>query len=61
MKIGVPKECKVAEYRVGLTPASVKELVGQGHLVTVQQQAGAGIGLSDADYEAAGAIILPTI
>lgn len=60
MKIGVPKEIKVHEYRVGLTPASVRELVGGGHEVVVQTQAGVGIGCPDEDYVAAGAQILPT-
>jgi alanine dehydrogenase len=50
MHIGIPKEIKVHEYRVGMTPAGVKELTTQGHAVTVQSQAGAGIGFSDADY-----------
>ena len=44
MQIGVPKEIKVHEYRVGLTPESVRELVARGHRVLVQQNAGAGIG-----------------
>jgi len=55
MHIGVPKEVKVHEYRVGLTPASVRELVAHGHTVSVQSQAGAGIGAGDDDYRAAGA------
>jgi alanine dehydrogenase len=57
MLIGVPKEIKVHEYRVGLTPAGVRELVGHGHEVLVQTLAGAGIGIADAQYEAAGAQI----
>jgi len=57
MKIGVPKEIKVHEYRVGLVPAGVSELVRGGHQVTVQSGAGAGIGCSDAEYQAAGAAI----
>ncbi len=57
MQIGVPKEIKVHEYRVGLTPSSVRELVARGHTVRVEQQAGAGIGASDDDYRAAGAQI----
>jgi alanine dehydrogenase len=44
MKIGVPKEIKVHEYRVGLVPAGVRELIGGGHQVVVQTGAGAGIG-----------------
>jgi alanine dehydrogenase len=55
MKIGVPKEIKNHEYRVGLTPASVREYVAHGHSVTVQAGAGAAIGLSDEQYRAAGA------
>jgi alanine dehydrogenase len=58
MLLGVPKEIKVHEYRVGLTPAGVRELVGHGHQVIIQTQAGAGIGISDAQYEAAGASIV---
>ena len=55
MLIGVPKEIKNHEYRVGLTPDSVRELVAHGHRVTVETQAGAGIGCSDENYRAAGA------
>lgn len=55
MRIGVPKEIKVHEYRVGLTPTSVAELVGHGHEVWVQSLAGAAIGFGDDDYRAAGA------
>jgi alanine dehydrogenase len=57
MLIGVPKEIKNHEYRVGLTPASVRELLHHGHSVQVQSGAGAGIGASDAGYRAAGATI----
>ncbi|GMQ77501.1 MAG: alanine dehydrogenase [Gammaproteobacteria bacterium] len=57
MLIGVPKEIKVHEYRVGLVPASVREAVGHGHSVIVEHDAGTGIGVSDAQYEAAGATI----
>jgi alanine dehydrogenase len=57
MKIGVPKEIKVHEYRVGLTPASVVELISRGHQVVVEKDAGLGIGFSDADYQRAGADI----
>jgi len=60
VKIGIPKEIKVHEYRVGLTPSSVREVVAHGHAVLVQAQAGAGIGASDADYERAGATIVGT-
>ena len=59
MRIGVPKEIKVREYRVGLTPNSVAELVGHGHDVVVETTAGLGIGCSDQDYIDAGASILP--
>jgi alanine dehydrogenase len=57
MKIGVPKEIKVHEYRVGLVPAGVRELVEAGHSVLVQSGAGAGIGFEDSDYQTAGAKI----
>ena len=60
MKIGVPKEIKIHEYRVGLVPANVRELVAEGHELLVETEAGAGIGFSDADYEAAGAKIADT-
>ena len=55
MLIGVPKEIKNHEYRVGLTPGSVRELVRHGHRVIVQKDAGTAIGLHDAEYAAAGA------
>lgn len=61
MKIGIPKEIKDNENRVGATPAGVKELVAHGHTLYVQHTAGEGSGFPDADYEAAGATILPTI
>lgn len=61
MKIGVPKEIKNNENRVGLTPAGVKELVQHGHDLYVQHTAGEGSGFSDEEYIAAGATILPTI
>ena len=57
MLIGVPKEIKVHEYRVGLTPEAVRELVHHGHEVLVQSSAGIGIGADDAAYETAGARI----
>ena len=60
MRIGVPKEVKVHEYRVGLTPAGVRELIAAGHEVLVETHAGDGIGMGDAEYIAAGARILPT-
>lgn len=58
MLVGVPTEIKNNEYRVGLTPASVHELVVQGHQVIVQRGAGSEIGLPDAQYVAAGASIV---
>jgi len=58
MLVGVPKEIKTHEYRVGLVPASVRELIHHGHKVIVETNAGAGIGFEDAAYEAAGATIL---
>ena len=60
MRIGVPKEIKNHEYRVGLVPAGVRELVAAGHQVLVQSSAGAGIGVDDAAYAAAGAKIVAT-
>lgn len=60
MLLGVPKEIKVHEYRVGMTPSSVRELTHHGHGVWVQSGAGEAIGLSDAEYAAAGAVILGT-
>ena len=57
MRIGVPKEIKNHEYRVGLTPESVAELVAHGHSVLVETNAGGGIGASDNDYRSAGADI----
>ncbi len=61
MKIGIPKEIKNNENRVGATPAGVKELVAHGHTLFVQHTAGEGSGFSDEEYAAAGATILPTI
>ena len=58
MIIGVPKEIKNHEYRVGMTPASVRELVAHGHTVYVEHNAGDGIGCGDAEYQAAGAKVL---
>ena len=58
MRIGVPKEIKTHEYRVGLTPPSVRELVAHGHQVLVQNGAGVGIGCDDEEYAAAGATIV---
>jgi len=59
MQVGVPKEVKIHEYRVGLVPASVRELVQRGHRVLVETGAGAGIGFPDTAYAAAGASIAP--
>ena len=60
MLVGVPKEIKNHEYRVGLTPTSVNEMVRHGHKVMVETNAGAGIGSSDDDYKKAGATIIAT-
>jgi alanine dehydrogenase len=60
MKIGVPKEIKNHEYRVGMTPSSVRELTHRQHEVFVEANAGVGIGFSDDDYKAAGASVLAT-
>ena len=59
MLIGVPKEVKAHEYRVGMTPESVREVVAHGHQVLVQSGAGAGISLTDDHYLQAGAEIVP--
>jgi len=59
MRVGVPKEIKVHEYRVGLTPASVAELTAAGHEVIVETKAGLGIDVTDQDYVDAGARIAP--
>src|SRR3546814_8556852 len=58
MRVGVPKEIKVHEYRVGMTPPSVAELTAAGHEVFVEAGAGAGIDFSDDDYRAVGAKVL---
>ena len=58
MRIGVPKEIKTLEFRVGMTPAGVHEMVHEGHEVVVETNAGAGIGVTDADYEKEGATVL---
>ncbi len=58
MKIGIPREIKTHEYRVGLAPAGVRECTLHGHQVFVEQNAAAGIGFTDADYQRAGAQIL---
>jgi alanine dehydrogenase len=59
LKVGVPSEIKKDEYRVGLTPAGVRELAEHGHEVLVQAGAGEGSAIGDADYERQGATILP--
>jgi alanine dehydrogenase len=58
MRIGVPKEIKVDEYRVGATPASVREYCAHGHDVVVESGAGTGLGIGDEVYRAAGATVL---
>ncbi|MGI4852214.1 MAG: alanine dehydrogenase [Janthinobacterium lividum] len=60
MKIGVPKEIKAYEYRVGLTPTSVRELIHHGHQVLIETSAGIGSGFSDEDYAHCGAEIMNT-
>jgi alanine dehydrogenase len=60
MRIGVPREIKVHEYRVGLVPAGVRELTAAGHEVFVESAAGCGIGVDDAHFEACGAKVLRT-
>ena len=61
MKVGVPKEIKNNENRVGMTPSGVAELVRRGHQVFVQHTAGEGSGFSDEAYQKVGAQILPAI
>ena len=60
MLIGIPKEIKNHEYRVGATPAGVRELVNAGHEVFVEKNAGAAIDFNDEDYVKVGAAILPS-
>jgi len=60
VRVGVPKEIKTQEYRVGLTPASVRELVLHGHHVVVEHDAAIGIGINDDAYRAAGAAVADT-
>ena len=57
MRIGVPKEIKIREYRVGMTPSGARELTAAGHTVRVESEAGQGAGFTDDDYRAAGAEI----
>src|SRR6267378_8705347 len=59
MRVGVPKEVKDSEYRVGLVPSTVRELTANGHEVIVERNAGLGAGVADADYQAVGAQIVP--
>jgi alanine dehydrogenase len=59
MKVGIPKEVKNHEYRVAITPSGVHELVRAGHQVFVERDAGTGSAIPDADFVAAGAVILP--
>ena len=61
MRVGCPKEIKNHEYRVGLTPGSVREYIAHGHTVIVETGAGAGIGADDGAYQAAGAKIVGTV
>ena len=58
MIIGVPKEIKIHEYRIGMTPASVRELTARGHTVLVETEAGKAIGYTNERYTAAGADIV---
>lgn len=60
MLIGVPKEIKNHEYRVGMIPSSVREVVGHGHLVIIEDGAGAGVGITNEDFMAVGATIVAT-
>ena len=61
MRVGVPREVKTEEYRVGMVPAGVQQLVSRGHEVTVQRGAGEGSGIGDDEYEQMGARLLPSI
>ncbi len=61
MKIGVPKEIKTAENRVGLIPSGIKQLHNDGHEIFVENNAGAAIGISNEDYKQAGAVILDSL
>jgi alanine dehydrogenase len=60
MRVGVPKEIKTHEYRVGLTPSAVREYVSAGHAVVVEANAGAGIGADDSIYRKVGAVVVDT-
>ncbi|SYV96263.1 Alanine dehydrogenase, partial [Mycoplasma putrefaciens] len=61
MKIGLPKEIKAQEFRVGLTPSNVVDLVKAGHEVLVETGAGIGSGFEDAEYQQAGAKITDNV
>ena len=58
MRVGVPKEIKKNEHRIGLTPTAVREYVAHGHTVSIETGAGLGAGFTDADYKKAGAKIV---
>ena len=58
MIVGIPKEIKNHEYRIGMTPAGVRELINRGHQVLVETEGGAGVGFDNASYEAVGAQIV---
>ena len=60
MFIGAPKEIKADEFRVGLVPSTVADLVARGHAVAIETRAGEGAGIGDDEYAAAGAVIVPT-
>ena len=59
MLVGVPREIKDNEYRVGIVPSTVREFAEKGHQVVIETRAGAGAGFVDADYQSAGAEIVP--
>jgi alanine dehydrogenase len=58
MHVGVPKEVKSQEFRVGVTPGAVREFARDGHLITVETGAGLGIGATDDDYRRSGAQVV---
>ena len=60
MRVGVPKEIKKNEHRIGLTPTAVREYVAHGHQVSIEAGAGMGAGFTDEDYVKAGAKIVAT-
>ena len=60
MRVGVPKEIKKNEHRIGLTPTAVREYVAHGHTVSIETGAGLGAGFTAADYKKAGAEIVPS-